>query len=113
MPNQKELKPRPARFPIKASLRYRRVGEAEWRRASTENLSGTGALFQSESPMEPNAKLEMRLALPGKVAGQPPAVVVARGTVVRSALVGSGALGSGTAVQFSNFRLLRGGGFDF
>jgi hypothetical protein len=39
------------RFPITASMLFRERSEAEWRSASTVNLSRSGVLFQADEPL--------------------------------------------------------------
>jgi hypothetical protein len=57
---------------------YKRLGELEWRRGRTVNISSSGVLFQVDDQLAPGAGLEFRLVLPvaqhvgrdGEICGQ-------------------------------------------
>ncbi len=55
---------RAQRFPIKLSLRYRKIGTTSWLLGSTLNLSRTGVLFQAERSYPIQTTLEMRIRFP-------------------------------------------------
>jgi hypothetical protein len=58
-------RPRATRYEMSAPLVYRCVGEEEWRRGRTENISRTGVLFQAAMPVLPAAtRIEFILVLP-------------------------------------------------
>ena len=65
-------------------MKYRPLGEQDWREATTENISRSGLLFQADEMISPNAQLEINLVLPVEIAGLTAAEVVCRGEVVRS-----------------------------
>ena len=46
-----ETRRRARRFPIIASMVFRKYGEAEWHEATTVNFSHSGVLFQSNGPL--------------------------------------------------------------
>ncbi len=75
---------RAKRFYIQLPLRYRELGEANWHKGTTQNISRSGLLFQAEGSLLPRAELEISLVLPAEIAGLAPAEVVCRGEVVRS-----------------------------
>jgi CheY-like chemotaxis protein len=74
---------RAQRFNLHLPLKYRPVGEQDWRQGTTENISRSGMLFQAEEMISPNAQLEINLVLPMEIAGLSAAEVVCRGEVVR------------------------------
>ena len=47
----REARRRAKRFPITASMLYRKPDDAEWHEASTVNFSYSGVLFQSNGPL--------------------------------------------------------------
>jgi PAS domain S-box-containing protein len=75
---------RAQRFNLHLPLKYRQVGEIDWRKGTTENISRSGMLFQAEEMISPNAQLEINLVLPVEIAGLSSAEVVCRGEVVRT-----------------------------
>ena len=75
---------RAQRFDLHLPLKYRRVGENDWRQGTTENISRSGVLFRAEEPIPPNAQLEINLVLPAEIAGLSAAEVVCRGEIVRT-----------------------------
>jgi hypothetical protein len=75
---------RATRFDLHLPLKYRLVGERDWRDGTTENISRSGMLFQAEEAIAPNAQLEINLVLPAEIAGLAAAEVVCRGEVVRT-----------------------------
>ena len=75
---------RARRFNLHLPLRYRLLGETNWRPGTTENISRSGLLFQAQEMLAPNAQLEINLVLPSEIAGLAATEVVCRGEVVRS-----------------------------
>jgi PAS domain S-box-containing protein len=75
---------RAQRFNLHLPLKYRLVGEGDWRQGTTENISRSGMLFRAEEMIPPNAMLEINLVLPAEIAGLSAAEVVCRGEVVRA-----------------------------
>ena len=75
---------RAPRFNLHLPLKYRLLGENDWRTGTTENISRSGLLFRAEELLSPNAQLEINLVLPQEVAGLSPAEVVCRGQIVRT-----------------------------
>src|SRR3989454_3184671 len=74
---------RAQRFNLHLPLKYRLLGEDDWRDGTTENISRSGLLFRGEEAIAPNAQLEINLVLPAEIAGLSAAEVVCRGEVVR------------------------------
>jgi len=53
------------RYELSAPLAYRRVGEAEWRKGRTGNVSRSGVLFEAALPVLPaETRIEFVLKLP-------------------------------------------------
>ncbi len=76
---------RAQRFQLHLPLKYRQLGQNDWRSGTTENISRSGLLFHAEEALAPNALLEINLVLPPEIAGLSAAEVVCRGEVVRTA----------------------------
>ena len=75
---------RARRFNLHLPLRYRPLGEENWRPGTTENISRSGLLFLAQELLSPNALLEISLVLPAEIAGLAATEVICRGEVVRS-----------------------------
>jgi PAS domain S-box-containing protein len=75
---------RAQRFQLHLPLRYRRVGEGQWHEGTTENISRSGMLFNTEEVLQPSVLLEISLVLPAEIAGLSATEVVCRGEVVRT-----------------------------
>jgi len=75
---------RAQRFQLHLPLRYRRLGESDWREGTTENISRSGMLFKADELLQPSSQLEINLVLPAEIAGLSATEVVCRGEVVRS-----------------------------
>ncbi len=75
---------RAQRFELHLPLKYRLVGDHDWREGTTENISRSGMLFRAEEMIPPNAQLEINLVLPAEIAGLSSAEVVCRGEIVRT-----------------------------
>src|SRR5439155_984010 len=52
---------RAQRFNLHLPLKYRLLGEDDWRDGTTENISRSGLLFRGEEAIAPNAQLEINL----------------------------------------------------
>jgi len=74
---------RAQRFALQLPLKYRKLGEQDWRMGTTENISRSGLLFRGEEALSPKVQLEINLVLPAEIAGLTAAEVVCRGEVVR------------------------------
>ncbi len=75
---------RAKRFDLHLPLKYRLLGEDDWREGTTENISRSGMLFHAEELLSPSVQLEINLVLPAEIAGLSPAEVVCRGEIVRT-----------------------------
>lgn len=74
---------RAQRFSLQLPMKYRKLGEQDWRVGTTENISRSGLLFRAEEALSPHVQLEINLVLPAEIAGLTAAEVVCRGEVVR------------------------------
>ncbi len=54
---------RAPRFRLDLTVRYRPVGDVEWREAQTGNISSSGVLLRADDDLPVETRLEMRLAL--------------------------------------------------
>jgi PilZ domain len=54
---------RAPRFRLDLTVRYRAIGDAEWRQAKTGNISSTGVLVRAEDALPLDTRLELRVAL--------------------------------------------------
>ena len=95
---------RAQRFNLHLPLKYRQVGEHDWREGTTENISRSGLLFQAAETLSPNAQLEINLVLPVEIAGLSAAEVVCRGEVVRSQETGEKAANTAMAAKILQYR---------
>ena len=75
---------RAQRFNLHLPLKYRLLGEDDWRDGTTENISRSGLLFRGEEAIATNTQVEINLVLPAEIAGLSAAEVVCRGEVVRT-----------------------------
>jgi hypothetical protein len=54
---------RAPRFRLDLMVRYRPLGDREWRQAKTGNISSSGVLLRVEEPLPLDTRLELRVAL--------------------------------------------------
>jgi hypothetical protein len=99
---------RAQRFNLHLPLKYRQVGEQDWRQGTTENISRSGMLFSAEEMISPSAQLEIYLVLPVEVAGVSAAEVVCRGEVVRSRRPGQSRTTPALAAKILQYRFQHG-----
>jgi PAS domain S-box-containing protein len=99
---------RATRFDLHLPLKYRLVGERDWRQGTTENISRSGMLFQAEESVAPNALLEINLVLPAEIAGLAAAEVVCRGEVVRTVDPESGTVNPTLAAKILQYHFQHG-----
>src|SRR5438445_5004182 len=72
---------RAPRYALHLPLRYRVIGEPDWRQGRTENISRSGLLFLADGVIAIDTRLEMRFVLP---TGQASPGVVCYGRIVRT-----------------------------
>jgi PilZ domain len=56
---------RAPRFPLNLAVRYRPLGHAEWRQATTGNISASGVLVHDAEPLQVETRVEFALVLQG------------------------------------------------
>lgn len=74
---------RAQRFPIRATMHYRIVGEGRWYVGTVDNMSSTGVLFHGERVVTVNSSIEVTVNVPGSLAAGHSSKMVSRGKVVR------------------------------
>src|SRR5438552_189713 len=97
---------RASRYPLQLSIRYRRVGDPDWRNGTTENISRSGVLFRAEEPVAAETDVELRLALPANAPTGERAEVACRGRVVRTVSASAGHPWPGSAVVIEHYEFL-------
>jgi PAS domain S-box-containing protein len=108
-PAKTKLSPfRAQRFDITLPLKYRPLGENDWRAGTTENISRSGLLFQAEEALAPNVQLEINLVLPPEIAGLAAAEVVCRGEIVRNAAEARQGIGPALAARILQYHFQHG-----
>ena len=99
---------RAQRFNLHLPLKYRQLGEDDWRAGTTENISRSGVLFRVEDLMPANAQVEISLILPAEIAGLSAAEVVCRGEVVRTIEPNGSTLGPALAAKILQYHFQHG-----
>ena len=99
---------RAQRFQLHLPLRYRRVGESNWREGTTENISRSGMLFKADEMLQPSSQLEINLVLPAEIAGLSATEVVCRGEVVRSIAPQGGMVSPALAARILQYHFQHG-----
>jgi hypothetical protein len=97
---------RAPRFPLHLPVRYRRMGDVEWRRGETENISRSGVLIRSHDPVEVDATVELLVALDARNAGSDRAEVLCSGRVVRTVSPSHDYSCPGSAIAIDEFNFL-------
>jgi hypothetical protein len=93
------------RFPISAPLRYRVLGESEWRKGETENISPAGVLFRCEQGASHAARVEITFVLLTSGKDGTGLEVTCKGEVVRLDLPLDDGRLPAVAVKISDYRL--------
>jgi PAS domain S-box-containing protein len=99
---------RAQRFNLHLPLKYRLLGEDDWRDGTTENISRSGLLFRAEETVAPNAQVEINLVLPAEIAGLSAAEVVCRGEVVRTVEAESSTVNPALAAKILQYHFQHG-----
>jgi PAS domain S-box-containing protein len=99
---------RAQRFNLHLPLKYRQLGEQNWRKGTTENISRSGMLFQAEEMIPANVQLEINLVLPVEIAGLSSAEVICRGEVVRTLKPGESTSAPSLAAKILQYRFQHG-----
>ena len=79
--------PRERRLRHRVPLLFRVCGGDEWVEGVTENISRSGLLFRSDSPIEIGSRMELIFEMPPELAGDEGARVVSEGVLLRSEAV--------------------------
>jgi c-di-GMP-binding flagellar brake protein YcgR len=74
---------RATRFALRFPVYFRELDSLTWLEGTTENISYTGMLFLSSSPLPPETTLELRLQLAVGTQGRDPTEIRCKGAVVR------------------------------
>jgi len=74
---------RAKRYGLHLPVYFRELGSPSWLEGTTENISYTGALFQSSARLALETTLELRLEVAAATAGRDPAEIRGKGVVVR------------------------------
>jgi PAS domain S-box-containing protein len=99
---------RAQRFKLNLPLRYRPVGQDDWRMGTTENISRSGLLFRAEETVAPNVQLEINLVLPAEIAGLASTEVMCRGEVVRTVAAETPAMSPALAAKILQYHFQHG-----
>jgi hypothetical protein len=99
---------RAKRFKLQLPLKYRPLGEENWRAGTTENISRSGLLFRAEEMMPENIQIEINLVLPPEIAGLSAAEVVCRGEIVRTMDPESASMSPALAAKILQYRFQHG-----
>ena len=78
-----QIADRARRFALRFPVYYRELDSPTWLKGTTENISHTGVLFLSSSPLAPETTLDMRLRVAVRTKSGGPAEVRCKGSVVR------------------------------
>ncbi len=79
--------PRERRLRHCVPVQFRIQGRDEWIEGVTENISRSGVLFRSSSPLEVGSSLELKLEMPHELTGEEDAHVLCEGALVRVEVV--------------------------
>jgi PAS domain S-box-containing protein len=99
---------RAQRFKLHLPLKYRQIGDDNWKAGTTEDISRSGLLFRAEDLMPANAQLEISLILPAEIAGLSAAEVICRGEVVRTVEPNGSTLGPALAAKILQYHFQHG-----
>jgi CheY-like chemotaxis protein len=99
---------RAQRYKMELPLRYRPIGEAQWREGTTENISRSGLLFRVAETLPMAVQLEISMVLPPEIAGLASAEVVCRGEIVRTVAAESAAMNPSLAAKILQYQFQKG-----
>lgn len=80
---KKAWMPRERRLRHQVPVLFRISGSEEWIEGATENISRSGMLFRSYSPLEAGSTIELKLDMPQELTGEQGARVVCEGSLLR------------------------------
>ena len=97
---------RAPRFPLHLPVRYRRIGDHEWCRGETENISRSGVLIRGDDAPQLDATVELLVALDVRTTGADAGEVLCSGRVVRYVSPSDDYSCPGSAVAIEQFNFL-------
>lgn len=80
---KKSWTPRERRLRHQVPVQFRERGSGEWIDGASENISRSGLLLCSSTPLEIGSELELTLVMPAELTGDKSAQVICEGTLVR------------------------------
>jgi PilZ domain len=98
---------RAQRFPIRAIMHYRIIGESRWYVGTVENMSSTGVQFRGERVVPVDSSIEVTVNVPGSLAAGHSSKMVSRGKVVRISQDKADPETTVMAAALSRLRILR------
>ena len=98
---------RAKRFALRFPVYFRELDSSKWMEGTTENISYTGVLFQSPSPLAVESTLEIRLQIAVATDGKDPAEIRGKGVVVRTEQRGVPEIPIALAVAMRDCRIVR------
>lgn len=99
---------RAERFPLHMPVLYREPRGGAWFEGKTENISRSGVLFRTESVLNPNTTVEMRVVLPVVIKDEAPCEIRCKGVVVRMEQSNIRGAPPALAVTIQHYRIARG-----
>ena len=102
-----QIADRARRFALRFPVYYRELDSPTWLKGTTENISHTGVLFLSSSPLAPETTLDMRLKVAVRTKGGGPAEVRCKGSVVRLEPRNESQTPIALAVAIRDYRIVR------
>src|SRR5579872_2443134 len=98
---------RAKRFALRFPVYFRELDSPTWMEGTTENVSYTGVLFHSSSPLAVESTLEIRLQISVSADGKDPAEIRGKGVVVRMERRGVPEIPISLAVAMRDCRIVR------
>ena len=98
---------RAKRFALRFPVYFREPDSPTWMEGTTENISYTGVLLHSYSPLALESKLELRLQITVATEGKDPAEIRGKGVVVRMEQRGVPETPVALAVAMRDCRIVR------
>ena len=98
---------RAQRFPIRAAMHYRIIGDNRWYVGTVENMSSTGVLFRGERGMHVDSSIEVSVNMSRSLPDGHGSKMFSRGKIVRVSPDESDPGSTMMAVTFSGLRILR------
>jgi hypothetical protein len=92
------------RMAVRVPLEYRQVGENDWHRGTTENISRRGVLFQAERPVKVGTAVEISFREPIDTGEAVGAVIACQGEIVRTLMPGSATARPALAAKVQQFK---------